>query len=106
MDRKEWLRWRKKGIGASDAYILNGQGFGDNASIYNLYLDKINKDAVDDEDDYIMELGKRAEIAIRSYFELQSDKDFPPRLFEKGYFLASLDGWNEEHQEVDRKSVV
>lgn len=96
---KEWLRWRKNGIGGSDAYTLKGHGF-EGASIYDLYLDKIDKENVNEKTNYILELGKEAEPAIRSYFELKSGKDYPPKLFEKGYFLASLDGWHEESKEV------
>jgi putative phage-type endonuclease len=94
--RLEWLRWRKKGIGASDVPSI--MGVSPYRSIHDVYLDKIS-DVIEEKTSYIMELGNTLEPIARSYYELEKDADYPAANFvhtTTPHFRCSLDGFNRD----------
>lgn len=64
-DRKEWLEWRRGGIGASDvAAIVGLSRFGSPMSVW---ADKTGLASGDDDNEY-MEFGRRAEVMVGPWF--------------------------------------
>ena len=79
-DRRHWLEARLDGIGASDAAaVLGVSRF---ASPFSLWSEKVARVVDDEEDNEILESGRRAEPMIAEYFE---DKVMP-----KGMILIGL----------------
>lgn len=106
MDRTEWLKLRKQGIGSSDAAAI----WGDSPYMteLELYEDKIS-DEVSEETSYVMELGNRLEGDARRLFAAEYnilngvDETFSPKYFAKPdmiYMHASVDGINESRTEL------
>lgn len=96
MNREEWLRWRKFGIGASDCPIIMGDS--PYSNLLELYLDKTS-DEVKEKSNYIMELGNQLEPIARARYELLDDGEYPPANFIhalKPYYRCSLDGYNAD----------
>jgi putative phage-type endonuclease len=65
IDRREWLDWRRGGIGASDVAGIMGWGYG---SPYSIWLEKVGL-AHDPEDNERFEYGRRMEAPIAGWFE-------------------------------------
>lgn len=102
MDRIEWLKWRRKGIGASDVYVLLGLAL-KWATPLSLYEDKISTEEPVDETNFAAERGNKAEPAIRALFELLKGKTFKEALVQHEvveYLRASLDGLTEDGEEI------
>jgi putative phage-type endonuclease len=106
MDRTEWLKLRKKGIGSSDAAAIWGKS--PYMSELELYDDKVS-DEVSEETSYVMELGNRLEPEARKLFAAEynilnaKDETFKPEIFampDLGFMMASLDGINESCTEI------
>ena len=98
MEHKEWLEWRKKGLGASDAPIIMGVSPWKTA--FELWLEKTGQKK-SETSNFAMERGNKLEPKARAYYEAEHDIDMPAQLFEhpkKTYIRASLDGWNAEKQ--------
>lgn len=97
MDRIDWLKWRKEGIGGSDApKIMGTSRYGNIVSCYN---DKINPFVDEGENSYQAEKGIQAEGKVRSLFELQMGESFEPKLFvmsDKPWLRVSLDGLSSD----------
>ena len=97
---KEWLAWRRKGIGASDAAIvLNKSPWG---TPYKLWLQKIGLGA-EQEDNVAMAFGKAFEPKARSNVCLDKGLDFKDTLVEHDkypFLRASLDGYDEEARSI------
>lgn len=66
MGRREWLRWRKKGIGGSDVSCL--LGINRWQSEIGLWLDKTNQTDEEQPENEAMEWGHIMEPVIRSHF--------------------------------------
>ncbi len=66
MERREWLRWRKKGIGGSDVSCL--LGINKWKSEMELWLDKTNQTDEEEPENEAMEWGRIMEPVIRSHF--------------------------------------
>lgn len=96
-DRNEWLKWRHKGIGSSDAAVI--MGVSPWKTPLELYEEKILPEPpAQTGNTYIMDKGNRMETKIRAHFEFMMGRSFAPKLFamEKfPYILASLDGYDE-----------
>lgn len=93
MNRQEWLAWRKKGIGSSDAPVV--MGVSPWGTKMDLYEQKISEAIEEDESNqYVKDLGNEAEPKIRSLFSLLVADDFQVVLLEMDGFplIASLDG--------------
>jgi putative phage-type endonuclease len=100
VERKDWLAWRKKGVGASDVPSI--MGVSPYRSILDIYNDKVS-DVIEEKTSYIMELGNTLEPIARSYYEIGVDADFPAANFVHAttpHYRASLDGFNEELNEA------
>lgn len=99
--RKDWLMWRRSGLGSSDAPILmNASRF---KTRLQLYEDKISTDDIVEDGSYIMDKGNEAEIRVRSLFELMQGRNFSPGLCvleDYPFIRASLDGWSEDKTEI------
>lgn len=93
MNRQEWLAWRKKGIGSSDAPII--MGVSPWGTKVDLFEQKVSDTVEEDESNqYVKDLGNEAEPKIRSLFSLLMADDFQVALLEMDGFplIASLDG--------------
>lgn len=100
MEKKEWLEYRKKGIGSSDAPIIHGESPYKN--IYDLYLDKTTPVSdKDHEESFIQAKGHELEIVIRKKWaiiaalELGIESEWLPlNVAEDKVMRASLDGYD------------
>lgn len=93
MERTEWLKWRRNGIGSSDApIILNVSKF---STALALWEEKISEEEIEENQSFIMDLGNEAEPRIRGLFEFIDGEEYEVALLEmEGYpfIRASLDG--------------
>lgn len=96
--REEWLKYRKGGIGSSDAPVI--MGVSPWSTPFKLYLDKIEPEVKeDDSNSFIKQKGNDIEPRIRAYYELQCGESFSPELLEMSgatHLRASLDGLNKK----------
>lgn len=95
---KEWLEWRARGIGASDAPAI--MGVSEYKTKRQLWNEKYYKEVKEDdkENTFIQDKGHRLEAVARAELEFEKKIDFRPALFtheQYPIFRASLDGWNE-----------
>lgn len=101
--RADWLAWRKKGVGSSDASMV--MGVSPWGTIIDLYEQKIS-DSIeeDDSNNYVKQLGNEAEPKIRSLFSLLQADNYEVALLEMDGFplLASLDG----RSSVDKSKII
>jgi putative phage-type endonuclease len=97
MDQKtnEWLEWRRKGIGSSDAPIVMGSS--PYMTRFQLWQVKTNTKVITQEN-MAIDRGNHWEPIARARYEISTGIEFEPQLFEKDFMLASLDGWNEEQK--------
>lgn len=96
----EWLAWRKKGIGSSDASVLAGINI--YKTVHDLWLDKLGE-VVKEPMPYPAQRGKDLEPVARDIFEYQFKVKIPPKNFihpQYEFMKASLDGWNEEERYI------
>lgn len=100
----EWHEWRRKGIGASDVAALFG--LSPYKTARDLFMEKMGFGEVDEEDkSFIFQRGHEAEAQIRSLFKEHTNIDLEPTCFEKGFFLASLDGYLKGTGTLEAKLV-
>lgn len=96
---KEWLDWRRQGIGASDAPAI--MGISPYTTPYKLWLEKIGKEDVtdDEEKNYVLEKGKELEPLARDMYEHRMKVKASPKLVEYEtypFVRASLDGFYDD----------
>lgn len=99
--RQDWLEWRSKGLGGSDAYIV--MELTDWMTPLQLYEQKTAETVTEWEGNFATKLGDEAEPKIRSLFELVSGKSFEPCLVQSHNFpfvRASLDGRTSDKREL------
>jgi len=89
---KEWLEFRKKYIGASDAAVLLGHSPW--KTPYQLWEEKLG--LFDQEEKKCMTRGKKMEEEAREYYSSLLNVEFSPHVKTKDIFMASLDGINED----------
>lgn len=92
----EWLAWRKKGLGASDAPII--LGVSPWKTPMQLYEEKIDKTIKLYESNWAMERGNRLELVVRARYEFLNDVEMPAMNCEHSeikYMRTSLDGGNK-----------
>lgn len=65
-DRAEWLEWRRGGIGSSDISAVIG--LNPWATRYSIWADKTGRTPIDDNDNEVLEFGRRAEAMIGPWF--------------------------------------
>jgi len=106
--REDWLRWRKGGIGSSDAPII--MGVSEWSTPLKLYEEKINPEIKeDDSNQYVKNRGNYFEPKIRAVFEGIIGQKFTPALAEMDQFRfmrASLDGRNEDKTAIMEIKLV
>lgn len=95
---KEWLDFRNKKIGASDAAIIIG--WSPWKSSIQLWMEKTGKSNPPDlSDNFYVQRGVRLEPSVRGMLSLIHDKAYEPTVMvspSKDFLLASLDCWNPE----------
>lgn len=90
---KEWLEWRRGGIGGSDVPAIMGES--EYKTAYQLWLEKTGRKAPE-ESNWAMQRGTDAEPKIRAMYELQTGMDAPADCVEHAehsYLRVSLDGY-------------
>ncbi len=93
MENSEWLKWRHKRVGGSDAPIV--MGVSKYMTPLELYEQKILPEPPEQERNFIQERGQRFEPKIRELFNLTHWKTMEPALLESADFTfmgVSLDG--------------
>ena len=97
----DWLRWRNKGIGASDSPAI--LGVSPYRTPYQVWEEKTGRGPNEQEINFGIRRGIELEPKARAMFELEHDIDMPAKCFEHSTFpwiRASLDGWNEEARAI------
>jgi len=98
----EWLEWRLKGLGGSDAPVV--MGVSPYTTRYQLWLEKTGQAERDQEkDSLITDRGHQLEAYCRPQYELYYGYDVPPCTMEHEtipWLRASLDGFNAQHRVV------
>jgi putative phage-type endonuclease len=94
----DWEKLREGKIGASDANII--MGLSDFCTPRELFLKKKGRFSEDEnKSTFVQDKGHRLEEKCRALFELDTFMDWPPVVAvhsEYSWFMASLDGFNEE----------
>lgn len=100
MDRQEWLQWRSKGVGGSDAPVV--LGISPYQTPFQLWEEKTGKVPLEREtNEYITKKGNQYESFARSKYELINDMEMPPVRYEHheiSYLRATLDGGNQQEK--------
>jgi len=109
MDRQEWLNWRLKGIGSSDATII--MGVSPWKTPLKLFEEKLQTVAIEDNsNEYIKRKGNEMESKIRAMFEAQNMfESYPAKLVESTtwpFMRASLDGCRSDGQVIIEIKLV
>ncbi len=97
---KEWLEWRRNGIGASDISIL--QGSNKFKTLLELWDEKCGFKAPDPPN-FAMEHGIRNEEKARKWINENHNLNLEPLCIENiesSYFKASLDGYDSEKKVI------
>jgi putative phage-type endonuclease len=97
---EEWLKWRQKGIGASDASVI--MGVDPYRTIDELFLDKTGR-GTPIKQNPAMKLGNQFEEAARALLYLEFFTEFEPITLSHPNFdfiKASLDGYSDERSEI------
>lgn len=98
----DWLAWRQKGIGSSDAPVL--MGCYDFKTPFQLYEEKTNPLSEKEKGtNWAMQRGHDLEPLARAQYELLCDIEMLPALLvhpKYQYIRASLDGYNAEANRV------
>jgi putative phage-type endonuclease len=93
----EWLKWRKQGVGSSDAGII--MGLSPYKTKLELYNEKISEVLPAQKENFVTEKGHRLEPIARSKHEIMTGKTYSEALIvhEKyPHLRASLDGYNKD----------
>ena len=96
---KEWLEWRRGGLGASDAPIVMGDS--PYLTAYELWQEKTGLVKREDTGSFVTDLGHKFEPMIRADLELDLGYSMDPQCIEHHelpWLRASLDGFNEENR--------
>lgn len=104
----KWLKWRKSGIGGSDAAAVLGKS--PYMTAYELYMEKINKSVKKDESgsEFIFQRGHETEKKIRAeIFELTGREMLPACIqhSETSFLIGSLDGYDDSLGILEAKLV-
>jgi putative phage-type endonuclease len=94
----DWLEWRRKGLGASDAPAV--MGVSPWTTAYQLWEEKTGR-KVRDYSNWATNRGNILEPKARALVEFETGMEFPAVLFEHRelpFMRASLDGYNAENQ--------
>ena len=95
MEHKEWLEWRKLGLGASDAPVV--MGVSPWKTRHQLWLEKTGQKVDEPTNQYILDKGHAMEPKARALFEITDNDSYPPvNLVHQfiSYIRCSLDGYS------------
>lgn len=98
INSKEWLDYRKGGIGSSDAPII--LGLSDYKTPYQLWLEKIGS-APESAGNFVTDLGHKFEPYVREDLNLKKDLNLSAAIAqhsEHPWLRATLDGLDEENK--------
>lgn len=103
MDRKEWLEWRRKGIGGSDVSII--AGVNKFKSVFQLWLEKTGQMELEEADSEYAHFGTLLEPIVKKEFMLRTGKKIKARneilrSEEFPFMLCDLDGVIYENGEM------
>jgi putative phage-type endonuclease len=95
MERKEWLEWRRMGIGGSDASVI--AGVNPFRSIFDLWLDKTGQTEPGEEESEYIHFGNVLEPVVRKEFMRRTGLKVRRKMAilqsgEYPFMLADLDG--------------
>lgn len=93
----EWLKWRQKGLGSSDAAVI--MGISPYKTPYKLWQEKIQDGIAEQKENFIFEKGHRVEAIIRARIEMQTGHEWQPALYsraDKLFIRCSMDCANNE----------
>ena len=94
---KEWDELRAKKLGASDVNII--MGVSEFMTPYQLWMQKTGRTKRQESENFIQNKGHKKEVKARARFEFLTDREWPPIVAihsDYDFFMASLDGYNEE----------
>lgn len=95
--REDWLVWRQKGLGSSDAPVV--MMCSPWKTPHQLWLEKTGQKIEEPTNTYILEKGHAMEPKARALYEIMDNASYPPMNVENEAFpflRASLDGYNKE----------
>lgn len=98
MDKKAWMQWRSKGIGASDTPIILGVSPWKTRK--ELWEEKTGLVKKEYKSNWAIDRGNRLEPLARTHYELMVNFDSPPcfvQHYKYSFIRASLDGFNKSH---------
>ncbi len=96
---EEWLDWRKKGIGSSDAPII--MGVSPWKTPFELWEEKTGRVQPEQTSNWAQERGNELEPVARAKFEIEYDMEMSPALCQHEEYpqlRASMDGWNPKYK--------
>ena len=97
----DWLKFRRKKIGSSDAAII--LGISPWSTPYKLWCEKLSDKEPQQLTNFVIDRGNRWEPKARARYELQTGLELPPVVkvsAEHDFLIASLDGYSAEHDIV------
>lgn len=95
----QWLEWRKKGIGSSDAPIIMDES--EYMTRHQLWQQKLGLFEQPDEDNFIQALGHKFEKVARARMEIELGMSLPAEVAERKdmpFFRSSFDGINTKEK--------
>lgn len=94
--REDWLVWRQKGLGSSDAPVVMLASPW--KTPYQLWQEKTGQEVKHQENTYILDKGHAMEPKARALYEIMDNTSYPPVNMQHDveFLRASLDGYNEE----------
>src|SRR5574343_1105455 len=107
MERSEWLKNRRAGIGSSDAAAVHG--LSPYSTAYELWQEKTSTDITEEPSSFVMSKGNEFEPIARAKFAaLHNIENFTEETFEPAnlemaslpFMKASLDGWSSDKRIV------
>lgn len=100
-NEKEWLEWRKLGLGGSDLPIIMGDS--PYMTAYQLWRQKVGIDECNNETNFVQAKGHELEVIARNKYEIETGLEWKPRIVVHAgfdFFRASLDGFNEQKNAI------
>lgn len=106
-DRQVWLKWRRGGIGSSDAASVHNKS--PHSTALELFQDKFGEEESVEENSFIMEMGNRYEPIARKLFAAEynirnlTDETFEPKNIVSAdwdVLRASLDGSSQSGEDT------
>jgi putative phage-type endonuclease len=97
----DWLRFRQKRIGSSDASVIMKQSPW--STPHKLWLEKTGKVPLEQKSNFAIERGNRWEPVARARYELRTGLELPATVLvhpRYKFLMASLDGYSEQDKVI------